>query len=54
MLTHIFIPTNGDIGEPVKHREYEPLPESVPIPEPSPEPEPVVEPAEPVKEPQPA
>lgn len=31
-------PRAGDIGEPVRRREYEPLPEAVPVPEPAPVP----------------
>lgn len=45
----------GDIGTPVRRREYEPLPETEPIQEPSPAVEPVepaVEPSEPVKAPE--
>jgi hypothetical protein len=38
---------NGDIGEPVRHIEFEPMPQTTPIPEPSPE----VAPAEPEKVP---
>ena len=34
----------GDLGEPVKHIELEPMPESAPILEPSPEPVVVPEP----------
>jgi len=41
----------GDIGEPVRRREYVPMPESEPVHEPAaPEPAPV--PAEPVKTPE--
>lgn len=36
----------GDIGEPVRHIELEPMPESVPIPEPAPEPVVAPEPVE--------
>lgn len=35
----------GDIGEPQKHIEFEPFPESEPVKEPAPEREPVEEPA---------
>lgn len=42
----------GDIGEPIRHIEFEPMPETAPVEEPA---APQVEPVkEPVKEPQPA
>ena len=34
----------GDIGKPIRRRQYEPLPEEVPIEEPSPTPTPTREP----------
>lgn len=39
----------GDIGEPVRHIEIEPLPETAPVHEPTPTPE--IAPAEPEKVP---
>jgi len=45
----------GDIGEPIRHIEFEPMPETEPVKEPAaPAVEPEKAPAEPVKEPQPA
>lgn len=49
LLDRPFTPLCGDIGEPVRRREYEPMPETEPVKEPSPEPQP----AEPVHAPEP-
>lgn len=35
----------GDIGEPRRHREFEPMPDTVPVTEPSPQVEPEKVPA---------
>lgn len=37
----------GDIGEPIKHIEFEPIPEDVPAPQEPAAPEPATAPAEP-------
>ena len=34
-------PRSGDIGEPVRKVDYEPMPDDVPVPEVVPQPEPV-------------
>ena len=54
LLDRSFTPLCGDIGEPVRRREYEPMPETEPVHEPSPEPVPAEPVHAPEKEPVPA
>lgn len=45
MRYELNMPKAGDIGEPLRRREYEPIPEAVPVPEPAPAPVPEPVPA---------